>query len=83
MSINLMEWVCVHCCAFLGGMPVTNGISLARSSGICAMDYCSDDPIPNANTRGLIVDSVSRYEEPRIRLLIRSFNYRRSCMNAW
>jgi hypothetical protein len=50
-------------------MLATNRLSL----GICAMDYRNDDPNPNANTPGLIVDNVSRHEELRIRLLIRSF----------
>ena len=50
-----MDWPSVRGCAFLGGNAVTNGVSL----GICAMDYRNDDPNPNANTRGLIVDNVS------------------------
>ena len=37
------------------------------------MDYHSHEA-PNANTRGVIVDSVSHHGEPCIRLLIRSFN---------
>jgi hypothetical protein len=40
------------------GMHVTNGIS---NIGICAMDYCGDDPYPTADTPGLIVDDVSRF----------------------
>jgi hypothetical protein len=44
----------------LGGMPVINGIF----SGICAMDYTGDDPYPNSDTPGLIVDDVSRREPP-------------------
>jgi hypothetical protein len=50
-------------CSFLcllGGMPVINGIFL----GICAMDYTGDDPYPNLDTPGLIVDDVSRREHP-------------------
>jgi hypothetical protein len=53
----------------LGGIPVTNGISL----GICAMDYRADDPYPRSNTPGLIADNVGRREEPSICLPIRSF----------
>jgi hypothetical protein len=44
----------------LSGMPVINGIF----PGICAMDYIGDDPYPNSNTPGLIVDDVSRREHP-------------------
>jgi hypothetical protein len=51
-------------------MSVTNGISL----GICAIDYRGDDPYLNHNTPGLIVDNVSRSEEPSISLPIRSFD---------
>ena len=69
-----MDWPSVRGCAFLGGNAVTNGVSL----GICAMDYRSDDPNPNANTRGLIVDNVSRCEESHIRLLIRSSGHART-----
>ena len=41
---------------FLCGMPVVNGIF----PGICAMDYTGDNPYPNSDTPGLIVDDVSR-----------------------
>ena len=44
----------------LGEMPVIDGIF----PGICAMDYIGDDPYPNTNTRGLIVDDVSRRKHP-------------------
>lgn len=44
----------------LGRMPVTNGVF----PGICAMDYIDDDPYPNSDTPGLIVDDVSRHEHP-------------------
>jgi hypothetical protein len=30
------------------------------------MDYCGDDPYPTANTTGLIVDDVSRFEQLHI-----------------
>lgn len=45
----------------LGGVILTTGLSL----GICAMDYRNDDPRPNANKPGLIVDNVSRCKHPR------------------
>ncbi len=59
----------------LGGLPVTNGISI----GICAMDYCGDDPYLTANTPGLIVDDVSR---THICLPIPSFGLLRSYMTS-
>lgn len=34
--------------------------------GICAMDYLGDDPYPNAETPGIIVDDVSRFEQLHI-----------------
>jgi hypothetical protein len=43
-------------------MPVTNRILL----GICAMDYLGNDPSPNPDTPGLIVDDVSRLEQQRV-----------------
>ena len=43
---------------FLGGMPVVNGIF----PGICAMDYTGDEPYPNSDTPGLIVDDVSHHK---------------------
>jgi hypothetical protein len=55
----------------LCGIPMTNGISL----GICAMDYRGDDSNQSADTPGLIVDYVSRREQPRVYLLIRSFDF--------
>ena len=54
----------------VGGMPVTNGISV----GICAMDYRGDDPYPLSNTPGLVADNVSCHEEPNIRTPICSFD---------
>ena len=44
----------------LGGVPVINGLL----SGICAVDYTDDDPNPNPDTPGLIVDDVSRRGHP-------------------
>ena len=45
--------------SFLSGLLLTNRIFL----GICAMDYLGDDPYPNPDTPGLIVDDVSRFEQ--------------------
>jgi hypothetical protein len=39
-------------------IPVMNRTLL----GICAMDYLGDDPYPNSDTPGLIVDDVSYLE---------------------
>lgn len=47
---------CLLLCLLLGILVTNeNGISL----GICAMDYRGDDPYPDCNTPGLIVDDVS------------------------
>jgi hypothetical protein len=39
------------------------------------MDYFGDDPHPTGNTPGLIVDDVSCLGEPRISLLIHTFDF--------
>ena len=39
------------------------------------MDYCGDDSSPTANTCGLIVDNVSRLEQPHSFLSIHSFDF--------
>ena len=44
-------------------------------TGICAMDYRGDDPYPTANTPGLIVDDVSRFEQLHICLRIHSLDF--------
>ena len=38
--------------------------------GICAMDYIGDDPSPNPDTPGIIVDDVSYVDKRHILLLI-------------
>lgn len=40
------------------------------SLGICAMDYVGDDPSPNPDTPGIIVDDVSYIEKQHICLPI-------------
>ena len=45
---------CPFFLCFFGWIPVMTRILL----GICAMDYLGDDPNPNPDTRGLIVDDV-------------------------
>ena len=39
------------------------------------MDYRGDDQDPDCNTPGLIVDDVSRFEQPYICLPIHSFDF--------
>lgn len=45
--------LCLFC-----GILVMNRILL----GICAMDYRGDDPYPNPDTPGLIIDDVRCFE---------------------
>ena len=59
MQTSPMGWMSVRCSAFSVGC-----LTHVISPGICAMNYVGDDPCPNPDTPGLIVDDVSRREHP-------------------
>ena len=48
--------------------------------GICAMDYLGNDPNPNPDTPGLIVDDVRPIRTTTCQLTDR---FLRSCMKSW
>lgn len=68
----MVESLTVRFIAFsVRGLPVTNVLLL----GICALDFLGNDPDPNANTPGLIVDEVS-YLEQQFCLPANSFDFK-------
>jgi len=53
------------------------------SLGICAMDYVGDDPSPNPDTPGIVVDDVSFVVEKQHICLPIVLEFLRPSMTSW